>query len=251
MSTPQTVICMRWGGWPVEDVNILFRSVMRNTKRPTRFVALTDDATGMDEGITTLPLPQIPFWNARGMYGGEGWRKLALWAKDIGIDGEVLYLDLDVVVTGSIDDFFDYRPGEFCIIRNWTEKFIKIGNSSIMKFVAGSASYIVEEFAKDPVAQSHKFGNEQKFATLNHRGPIHFWPKEWCPSFKKNLIPFWPLRLWKEAPLPKDARMVVFTGAPRPRDALNGQWPTRRWRSKLTHKIKPVTWLRGMGWDID
>lgn len=240
---------MRWGGWPVEDVNILYRAVMRNTKRATQFIALTDDPNGMDPGIKCLSLPQISFWNAKGMYGGEGWRKLALWAKDIGIEGEVLYLDLDVVVTGSIDDFFDYRPGEFCIIRNWTEKFKKIGNSSIMKFVAGSASYIVDEFAKDPVTQSHKFGNEQKFVTLNHYGPINFWPKAWCPSFKKTLLPVWPIRLWKVTPLPKEARMVVFTGAPRPRDALKGEWPTRRWRSKLTHKLKPVTWLRGFGWE--
>jgi len=240
---------MRWGNWPVEDVNVLYRSVKRYTSRPTRFIAITDDPTGMDEGIETRPLPHIPFWNAKGMYGGEGWRKLALWAKDIGIEGEVLYLDLDVVITGPIEDFFDYYPGEFCIIRNWTEKFTKIGNSSIMKFVAGSAPHIVDAFAADPVAQSHKFGNEQIFVTKNHGGTIHFWPKDWCPSFKKTLVPMWPIRLWKETPLPTHAKMVVFTGAPRPRDALKGEWPTRRWRSKPFHKIKPVTWLRGRGWD--
>ena len=248
MTSTQTVICMRWGSWPVEDVNILYRGVMKNTQRPTRFIVLTDDPTGLDEGIEWRTLPHIPFWNLKGMYGGPGWNKLALWAKDIGIEGEVLYLDLDVVVTGNIDAFFDFHPGEFCIIRNWTEKFTKIGNSSIMKFVAGSAPYIVEKFGSDPIGQSHAFVNEQIFVTKNHRGPIHFWPKEWCPSFKKTLLPIFPIRLWKEAPLPAEARMVVFTGEPRPRHAALGYWPAKPGRIQFTHQLKPVTWLKKFGW---
>ena len=248
MNKVQTVICMRWGNWPVEDVNILFRSVCRNTERPTRFIVLTDDASSLDDGIETRPLPTIPFWNQTGMYGGPGWNKLALWAKEIGITGEVLYLDLDVVITGNIDAFFDFHPGEFCIIRNWTEKFSKIGNSSIMKFVAGSAPYIVDKFAEDPIRYSHDFVNEQIFVTKNHKGPIYFWPKEWCPSFKKNLLPPFPIRLWKEAPLPAEAKMVVFTGEPRPRNAALGKWPAKPGRSQFTRRLTPVTWLKKSGW---
>jgi hypothetical protein len=52
------------------------------------------------------------------------WRKIALWAAELpGVSGDVLFLDLDVVITGSIDSFFDYEPSAtFCVIENWTQK---------------------------------------------------------------------------------------------------------------------------------
>ena len=34
----------------------------------------------------------------------------------------------------------------------------------------------------------------------------YFWPNHWCLSFKHNLLPKWPLRIWKEARLPNDTR---------------------------------------------
>ena len=249
MGKIQNILCMRWGDWPVADVNNLYRAVMRNTKRKTNFYVLTDDAQGLLPGIIALPIPEISFWDMTGMHGGQGWRKLAMWSKDIGFTGETLYLDLDVVVLGSIDDFFDFKPGEFCIIRNWTEKLSRIGNSSIVKFMAGKAEHILDKFSRDPVANSFAFGNEQIFVTKNFDGKINFWPKRWCPSFKKTLLPLWPLRLIMDVPLPKDARMVVFTGSPRPADALKGRWPIFKWRNKYIHKIRPVRWLSGYGWD--
>ena len=38
------------------------------------------------------------------------------------LSGDVLFLDLDLVITGNIDRFFDYEPGKYCVIENWTQK---------------------------------------------------------------------------------------------------------------------------------
>jgi len=41
-------------------------------------------------------------------------------------------MDLDVVVTGGIDDFFDFRPeATYCVIENWTQPGSGIGNTSV------------------------------------------------------------------------------------------------------------------------
>ena len=49
----QTVICIRWGTeYGADYVNRLYRAVMRNVTRPTRFVAFTDPIEGLDPGST-------------------------------------------------------------------------------------------------------------------------------------------------------------------------------------------------------
>ena len=35
--------------------------------------------------------------------------------------GDVLFLDLDLVITGDLDRFFDFKPGFYCVIENWTQ----------------------------------------------------------------------------------------------------------------------------------
>src|SRR5271156_4762810 len=56
----QTVACMRWGTlFPPEYVNRLYRGVVRNVSRPTRFIAFTDDPSGLDAGIEPRTIPPI------------------------------------------------------------------------------------------------------------------------------------------------------------------------------------------------
>ena len=50
----QTVVCMKWGDrYPAAYVNCLWAMVRRNTRRPTRLVCYTDDATGIAPDVTT------------------------------------------------------------------------------------------------------------------------------------------------------------------------------------------------------
>lgn len=245
MSTPgsplQTVICMRWGTlYGVDYVNRLYRGVMRNVARPTRFVAFCDDPAGLDAGIEARPIPPIRL--ADGLRRGP-WRKLALWSRDLGgLAGPVLFLDLDVVVTGSIDGFFDCEPGKLGLIRNWTQAADGIGNSSVMRFVVGSAAHLVDEFERGGAKLTVAFDNEQIFVTRRSGLDIVFWPEGWCRSFKHDLMPSWPSRLLHPAPLLPDTRIAVFTGEPRPHNALQGRWPGR-WYKKFYKTIRPVTWI--------
>ena len=57
----QTVICMKWGtAFGADYVNRLYRGVMRNVARPTRFVVLTDDPSGLADGVERRADPADP-----------------------------------------------------------------------------------------------------------------------------------------------------------------------------------------------
>ena len=235
----QTVVCMRWGAlFPVDYVNRLYRGVMRNVMRPTRFVCFCDDPAGLDEGVEARPIPAIRL-PATGL-GGSPWRKLALWSRDIGFEGDMLFLDLDVVIVGKLDPFFGFEPGKLAIIRDWGSK--NSGNSSVMRIPAGKAPHLVDDFEAEPLEKRRLYSNEQVYLTRESRLPIAFWPRDWCPSFKAMMLPRFPFNLVRNVNLPAGASIVVFTGHPRPHEALVGEWPAP-WYKKPYKSIRPVTWL--------
>ena len=239
----QTVVCMRWGDrFPVDYVNRLYRGVMRNVGRQTRFVAFTDDFAGLDSGIEPRAIPPIRL-PPTGL-GGSPWRKLALWSPEIGLEGDLLYLDLDVVVVGPLDALFDYEPGKLAIIRDWTAR--DTGNSSVMRLPAGAAPHLVARFEADPLGKRRLYSNEQVYLCRESGLPIAFWPREWAPGFKAMMLPRFPLNLVQNVELPEGARVVVFTGRPRPHEALRGEWPARGWK-KIYKRVRPVEWL-GAHW---
>lgn len=235
----QTIVCMRWGDrFPVEYVNRLYRGVMRNVTRPTRFLAFTDDPVGLDPGIEPRAIPPLRL-PATGL-GGSPWRKLALWSRDIGLEGDFLFLDLDVVVVGGLDALFDFEPGKLAIIRDWSAR--DSGNSSVMRVPAGAAPHLVERFEADPLGKRALYSNEQAYLCAESGLPLAFWPEAWAPGFKAMMLPRFPRNLFQNVKFPVDARLVVFTGHPRPHEARAGEWPARGWK-RIYKRVRPVEWL--------
>lgn len=237
----QTVICAKWGTrYPTSYVNILWAMIRRNTKRDTRLVCFTDDASGMHPDVVPVPMPsfRLPASKAE-----LPWRKVAFWQKELpGVSGDVLFVDLDVVITGSIDEFFDYKPeSTFCVIENWTQMGSKIGNTSVYRFRVGAHAYIYETLVSDPEGVTGRFPNSQTFISRTAKN-IEFWPAEWCVSFKHSLIPPWPRNFIETAPLPQGTKVVCFTGKPDPDEARDGVWPAP-WYKKVRKFIKPTPWI--------
>ena len=47
---------------------------------------------------------------------------MSLWQYPLyDLKGDVLFLDLDLVITGDLDRFFNFKPGFYCVIENWTQ----------------------------------------------------------------------------------------------------------------------------------
>lgn len=237
----QTVICAKWGSrYPSSYVNCLWSMIQRNTARDTRLICYTDDPAGIHSDVATFPMPSFRLPASKATLP---WRKVAFWQPELqGVSGDVLFVDLDVVITGSIDEFFDFKPQDtFCVIENWTQIGSKIGNTSVYRFRVGAHAYIYDALVADPEGVTSRFPNSQTFISRTATSMV-FWPAAWCVSFKHTLIPPWPLNFFKSVKLPPETKVVCFTGKPDPDEARDGIWPAP-WYKKTYKYVRPTPWI--------
>ncbi|MGL4396690.1 MAG: hypothetical protein ACRCS9_09145 [Hyphomicrobium sp.] len=237
----QTIVCMKWGTrYPADYANRLWSMIKRNTARPTRLVCYTDDMTGLDPEIEARPLPPIVLPER---VSKKPWRKISLWAPTLpGLEGDVLFLDLDLVITGSLDAFFDYQPEKtFCVIENWTQMGSGIGNTSVYRFRVGAHAYLYDALQADADAILGRFPNSQTYISRTIKEKT-FWPAPWCESFKHTLMPRWPLNFVATTPLPPATKVVAFTGKPDPDEARDGRWEAP-WYKKVYKHVRPTPWI--------
>ncbi|MBW8306004.1 MAG: hypothetical protein K0M46_03930 [Thiobacillus sp.] len=236
------IVCMKWGPkYPAEYANKLYGMVRRNIEGPIRFVCLTDDPTGVRSEVECLPCPTVALPPP---YDNTGWRKIGLWAKTLpGMEGDWLFLDLDVIVTGPLDEFFDFAPEKtFVVMQNWTQPGKGIGNTSVFRFRVGEHPYIHDRLVPEFKSILGRYNNEQIYISRTV-SDMAFWPDEWCALFKTHCIPPMPQRWWRAPTRPESARVVAFPGDPNPPDAVLGIWPTKKWYKKLYKHILPATWI--------
>jgi hypothetical protein len=239
----QTVICLKWGDrYGSEFVNRLFSMVRRNTKRPLRFICVTDDTNDLVEGIEIRPMPEFTLPET---FRYKGFRRMFLFQESLyDLSGDVLHLDLDLLVTGSIDDFFDYKPEEpYIVSENWTQPGVGIGNMSVFRYRIGALTKIWNRFSADPLGMLKEYTNSQTFCSRT-LGDFAMYPLEWCTGFKTALIPAWPMRYFTEPRRPSpETRVVAFTGKPDMDEAIRGEWPEKKLRKKLYKRIRPTKWI--------
>jgi hypothetical protein len=232
---------MKWGTrYGADFVNRLHAAILRNTLRPTQLVCLTDDPTGININIRCEPIPEI---NLPDDLVVTPWRKLVLWKDSIaGLSGDVLFLDLDLVITGNLDQMFDFQPGRFCVIENWTQPGKGIGNTSCFRWPVGKHSHIFDNVTtqRDRILSSYRI--EQVYISREVDDMV-FWPRLWCASFKHTLLPRWPLNFFKAPELPRDTKIVAFTGKPDQDEAVIGKWPVSAAWKKLYKHVRPTAWI--------
>ena len=237
MPTKQAnVLCMKWGTkYPADYVNRLYSMVARNLNRPFRFICLTDDARDLAAGVEAFPLPELSI----DLAGPErGWNKLAVFSQQLfDIEGQVLCLDLDLIITGSLDELFDH-PGDVMIIRDWLKKD-GTGNSSVYRFTVGSHPEVLAEFERSFTTIKTTYRNEQEYlsSALLDQGALDYWPDHWCRSFKRHCIKPLSLFIARDTEVPDDARVIVFHGKPDPHEAIAGV------RGKWYRRFKPADWI--------
>jgi hypothetical protein len=237
------ILCMKWGTkYGPEYVNRLYAMARQHLSGDFRFICLTDDAQGIRPEVECFPIPPLNIRLAPGQRDGA-WKKLTTFEADLyGLKGVALFLDLDVVIVGGLDEFFT-QPGQFLIIHDYPRawRFGKriVGNSSVYRFTLGAHADALNYFRAHIEAVQAQYRNEQEYLSyfLHQQGKLSYWPAAWCPSFKYHCIPTWPSNYWKEPVPPKDAHIVIFHGEVNPPDALAGR------RNKRFCHIEPARWI--------
>ena len=231
-ATP-VVLCVKWGGkYGPDYVNRLFSMVRRNLSLPHDFACLTDEAGGIDPRIQILPMDPAGLEFC--------WTKLQIFSERVVPAGRlVLYLDLDVVVTGRLEELFAYRPAlDFLSVLDWNRRWVPQFNSSVMRFRSGTHRRILEDFhaeveagrlvkkrewdaclrARDKVVYWNglrRFGGDQEWISrrMGAGGKLGelCYPAPWILSYKKGC----------RKRIPEGCRVMVFHGEPKPHEVTD------------------------------
>ncbi len=244
------VICIKWGkAFGPEYVNRLYSGTRRNLLRDIRFLCMTEDARGLHPDIEVLGLPDEPFRAemdaALAVANRQGaMRKVSLFRQGVipDLDGPVLGFDLDVVITGALDEMLDVAPGKVAMRHDWVErrKGRPTGHGSVFRYDPARHGYLYDDLAAAPYAEVEKArGSEQRYTSHKamDRGDFAYLPEAWVVSFKHDCLPAWPANHWAEPRLPEAAKVVCFHGRPKMPEAVAGY---RHW----LRGCRPCGWLK-------
>lgn len=243
------VICMKWGDlYGPEYVNRLYRAVQDHLSLEHDFICISDSFDGLESGIKrqTFDFSQLdrPLW-AHGK-----WPKLQMFDRDIvGEYDAALFLDLDLLVTGSLDPLFQIvlnQGGLFLMPKfrgfvwrmipaaiwdfvPWLMSRATRGNSSVVGYIPAQQFHLFDAF--DGAAHLPKYENDQNYiSALAFRRRCY--PKNWCIGLI-HLVPYWPLGLIYKPyrTPPKRPKIVIFNGRPNPDELIDDElqsWGSRR-----------------------
>jgi len=231
------VLCIKHGTkYSYDYVNRLYNMVSRNCTLDYQFVCLTDNNLGLDPNIRVLPIPN----------GLEGWWcKPYMYSNDLPLNGTILYMDLDVVISGNIDKLFTYKPDRWAVIRDFSRAMRPTWqkyNSSVIRFRTGELDRVWKNFISDKVTvQRRNFGDQDFLYTETHNTyPANLFPDAWIRSWK------WEIRKTKDfkpgqtrgnrtfartenvKPGP-DCCIAVFHGDPNPHNC-DDPWVVENWK---------------------
>jgi hypothetical protein len=232
------VLCLKHGTkYSADYVNKLYNMVKRNCTLDYDFVCLTDDTNGLNSNILTVPLPEfLSGW----------WCKPYMFSNQLGLDGTILYLDLDVVIAKNIDHLFLYEPTSWCTIRDFTRKMRPSWqkyNSSVVRFRSNELVSFWKDFEQDQKAIQRRWHGDQDWLydiATRSKLPAKMFPDNWILSWKweirrtKDFASGGPrgsrkLRTIEHVTPPNECCITVFHGDPNP-EHCQDPWVVNNWK---------------------
>jgi hypothetical protein len=229
------VLCLKHGDkYSSQYVNTLYSMVKRNLTIPFTMVCLTDNKQGIDKDVLCIDLPNdLSGW----------WCKPYMYSNELPLNGTILYMDLDVVISGNLNKLFDYEPNKWCVIRDFTramqpnwQKY----NSSVIRFKRGQLDHVWRDFYKDPkkVTSSHFGDQDWLWTATNKANPATLWPDDWIRSWKWEIRKDRHLqggvkgnrkfRIVEHVVPPPECCITVFHGDPNPHNC-DDPWVRNNW----------------------
>lgn len=163
----------------------------KNLTIPHRFLCITDQNV---DGVDCIP----PVVNYQGW-----WQKIGLFYPGL-TDGQAMYLDLDVVVTGSLDEMVaKYTNGGLWMTRNWSPSGHGGWQSSVMFWSGDAGEQIWDQFDYDN--DSNRLWGDQEFITELMGERVNEMDPGEVVSYKYHC---------RGKGLPDGAKIVAFHGKP-------------------------------------
>lgn len=220
-----TVVTWKWqpkgryrSNFTHEHVNTMLRMVQRNFSKPFQFVCVTDDWRKFDSAIRVVPL-----WNDLADVPsphGEGnpscYRRLKAFSREaVEILGpRIVSVDLDAVVTGSLDPLWD-REEDFVgwnrpiKLRRYSTTHVTWLNGSMWMLRTGTRTKVWTEF--DPV-KSPKLTQERRLFGSDQAWMSYMLPNEASWSSSDGVLSYRENLKTSGFKLPESARIVFFNG---------------------------------------
>jgi hypothetical protein len=230
-----TVACvLRSGGvYDAEWVAKLQRGVARHLSLPHRFVAFSD----VDVPCERIPLrydwelltkdkPRKHNWAV----APKWWSKIELWRPGaLPTNETILYLDLDSIITGSLDAIASY-PHRFTMAADPWRADTDLPYCSAVMAWRGDYSIIFDKFAADPDGIAHRYDVDEP-----HRGRIgdqaFIEDTVQADTFRKLMGPV--IASYKcdnlQSGPPRNAAVCMFHGLPKMNQITTG-WVPELWK---------------------
>lgn len=208
------IVTWRWGKkYPGLYVDTLKAALKRHIKQEFTFAVFAPEAE--DEYLTKIP---GCFCRLR-MFDPD-------WQEKHGLTGRIVSLDLDLVVTGPLDDLFD-RPENFVILQGANYSNPCPYNGSVFMLRAGARPDVWKDFSLKRASEIPHFEFPDDQGWFAHKIPnAAGWkagPESGIYAFQK---PGWP----KGDDLPKDAKIVAFPGWRDPSKFTHLDWVRNNWK---------------------
>lgn len=204
-----------WGTkYGLDYVENLFAAVRRNLKQDCQPMVATPPAED-------LYLTEVKGCFARLRMFDPDWQA----ANGIEPGDKMVCMDLDLVITGPLDDLFN-RPEPFTIVQGVNTANPCPFNGSLWMLEAGYRPDVWGEFSLE-LAQKvpfYEFTDDQAWLADMLPDAGSFGPEDGVYAFQKR---GWP----KGDALPKNARIVAFPGWRDPSQYVRLDWVAEHWRA--------------------
>lgn len=207
-----SIVCIQtnnYQGCGPEYVARLRAQVRRNVKTKHRFYCVTDDAASEYPGVRCKPAVHRGWWE-----------KIRLFKPGMFQEGRVVFLDLDTIIVGNIDDIVAY-DGDFATLHDFWRP-MGLG-PAVMLWRSGFGEWIYQEWEAAGFPQDDPRGDQAWLENLN-QGRMR---KE--VDILQDLFPgrFVSYKSSCTEEVPAGASVVCFHGKPRPHEV--GGWVKSYW----------------------
>jgi hypothetical protein len=209
-------------------VERLHAGLRRNLQQPFRFLLMTerDRRDKFSDGIERHAIEDLHLTNIKGCFV-----RLRMFDKDWqrrrNLDGPIVNMDLDVVITGSLDEVFN-RVEPIVLFSGANSANPCPYNNSVYMFQAGAHPELWDDFSLDVLGKlpKYEFPDDQGWFWYRLR-----YPATWQVGASSGIYAFrkpgWPLG----DGLPALAKLVAFPGHRDPSQFVSLPWIRQHWIS--------------------